>query len=289
MSSIPVKTLLGVTICLCLLTAKADGSKLSNPWSQQKTDATNPPGTATGQKIGTIVKAAVDTAFPVIGKILDIFKSKKPDEKTTQADVQKAVKNAQAEFDKQAKETIKPAGQIADELRVIGVFSAGSVKASINVNTMRSNLATSNPSFDKLRIEWKVAQGHLAEAMKVSGDQLRAVREATLRAKVIDLQDARNDLMIRIDANLDPKLPDTERAQAITDLKEQLKAMSDLLRGFDSIGAVEITMLEDEVTGLVKWANGQRALEDKFRKPNPALMQIADKGLASVRKALTRK
>jgi len=154
---------------------------------------------------------------------------------------------------------------------------------------MRAILASNNPSFDKLRIEWKVAQGHLAEVMKVPGEQLKSVREATLRAKVMDLEDARNDLMIRIDANLDPKLPDAERAQAVIDLKEQMKGMSDLLKGFDSIGAAELAMLEDEVDGLVKWASGQRALEDKFRKPDATLMQIAEKGRASARDALTRK
>ena len=125
--------------------------------------------------------------------------------------------------------------------------------------------------------------------MKVPGEQLKSVREATLRAKVMDLEDARNDLMIRIDANLDPKLPDAERAQAVIDLKEQMKGMSDLLKGFDSIGAAELAMLEDEVDGLVKWASGQRALEDKFRKPDATLMQIAEKGRASARDALTRK
>jgi hypothetical protein len=81
-------TIMLVILCLPTPTLQAANAQTTPPAATQPT-TTIEPSKATGQRIGTIVSAAVDTAFPVIGKIMDLFKTKKPDEKTTQADVQK--------------------------------------------------------------------------------------------------------------------------------------------------------------------------------------------------------
>jgi len=271
--------------CFFLAATVVGGDNSSTLLHPSQTSATKAPGTDTGEKIATIVKAAVDTAFPIFGKIIDLFKTKKPDEKTTQADVEKALKKAQADYDAKAKEAVRPVAQVSDELKVIEIFAAGSVKASLNVNTMRAILATESPNFDKLRVEWAVAESQLADSMKVTADQIKAVREATLRAKIIDLQGSKKDLILRIEANLDPKMPASEQKEAIVELREQLKAMGELLKGFDSIGAAELSMLQDEISGVVKWANGAAELQKKYKQPDPELMDIANRGIESAQNA----
>jgi hypothetical protein len=129
-----------VILCLPTPSLQAANAQTTPPAATQPT-TTIEPSKATSQRIGTIVSAAVDTAFPVIGKIMDLFKTKKPDEKTTQADVQKAVKAAQDEFKKTAEERLQPVATISKELGVIQAVATAGVKARANIATITTLLA----------------------------------------------------------------------------------------------------------------------------------------------------
>ena len=59
---------------LCLSTATSIASDRQATPPPTNTQNTSNSATQTGQRIGTIISAAVDQAFPVIGKIMDLFK-----------------------------------------------------------------------------------------------------------------------------------------------------------------------------------------------------------------------
>src|SRR5258708_461260 len=89
-----------VTIAICYLcfttpNAARGAKQTVSPTPATSSTETNPAANK-GQQIGTIVKSAVDTAFPVIGKILDLFKGNK--KSASKDEVTKATDDAQKQF-----------------------------------------------------------------------------------------------------------------------------------------------------------------------------------------------
>jgi hypothetical protein len=277
-----------VILCFSTPTLQTAVAQTTPPAATQPTTSTDA-SKATGQRIGTMVSAAVDTAFPVIGKIMDLFKTKKPDEKATQADVQKAVKAAQDEFKKTAKEQLQPVATVSKELGVIQAFAAAGVKARANIATITSLLAQSNPNYTKIALEWKIAKNNLADVLTLKPADIRAIREPTIQERCLDLQSSRNDLMVRIDASLTEATSKDPKDFSKQELQDQISAMSALLKGFDSLAAIELATLQDDIDGLSKWANGSAGLPKKeapLKAPNPILLEFVTTAQTKIKRAL---
>jgi hypothetical protein len=272
-------------LCFPTSTLHLVNAQSTSTTTQTPTDSAK----ATGQKIGTIVSSAVDTAFPVIGKIMDLFKTKKPDEKATQADVQKAVKTAQDDFQKNAKAKIQPVSTISKELTVISNFASAGVKARENIANMDNLLAQATPNYSKVALEWKIAKNNLADVLTIKPADIRAIREATIQERCLDLQSARNDLMVRIDANLDDA---NKQAKSFSkqDLQNQISAMLSLLKGFDSLAAIELASMQDDIDSLSKWANSPAGspFDAALKKPDPALLRVVTAAQEQAKTALQK-
>jgi|SRR5690348_6004677 len=272
---------------LCLSTATSIASDRQATPPPTNTQNTSNSATQTGQRIGTIISAAVDQAFPVIGKIMDLFKSKKPDEKTTQADVKKAVETAQADYKGAVKTKIQPVATIAKEIAVIQAFAAAGVSARANIATINNLLSQTDPNYNKIGTEWTIAKNNMADVLALKPEDIRTIREATIQERCLALQNSRKDLMVRIDANVDDAKKNSSTFSSKQELQGQINAMSDLLKGFDALGAIEFATLQDDIDSLAKWANSAQGspLDTPLKKPSPKLLRFVTDAEARANKA----
>ncbi len=263
----------GLALCLILLV-------VAPPADTQK------PATAaqqTGEKIGTIVKTAIDTAFPAVSSLMKlIWPGGKNSDKKTKKEVQDDIEKVQADLKKQVMTKLQPAAQISEELGVIQEFGRTSVKAGQNIRTMRTLVTVLPPGselWSRLNTEWRIASTYLAPLKDTEkiGKQIDKVREPVINARLRDLQDARADIMQRIDDGL-------KNQNDIQDVKEQLNAMSAFLYGIDSIGAAELGNLQQEIKGLVNWASGAAGADEPV-STDAELLRIADEAVSAVKKA----
>jgi hypothetical protein len=255
----------------------------SNPLS-----ADDPPGAATGKRIGTIVSAAIDTAFPIFSKLLGLFKpDSKPDDKVTKTQVEAQVKKSGEEFKAKAKEQLQPMAAITKELAVIQTFATAGVAARANVATIQHLLIQSPPEFARIKTEWTIAKNYLGDAMALKKDDLAVVRELAVRERCVAVLAAHKDLVVRIDASIERGQRDSGKA-VVDEVSGQVEQMAGLLKGFDTLAAMEIDIIRDDVDSLAKWANGPAGppgeLAKPLKKPSPALLQIVDEVTARAKK-----
>src|SRR5712692_3101675 len=89
-------------VALALITQTSSHSRADNP----------PPGTSTGQKIGTIVSTAINTALPGIGALLTTLWPKKdngqPKDKASKDEMATAVEGAKKKVLSVALDNLKP-------------------------------------------------------------------------------------------------------------------------------------------------------------------------------------
>jgi hypothetical protein len=235
----------------------------------------------TGQRIGAIVSAAIDTAFPVIGKILDLFKpTSKPTDTVTKAAVTQSVDKAQADAKTTMKQRLQPLAGIAKELGVIQAFATAGVAARANIVTINNLLAQPSPNFLKIQTQWTIAKNYLGDVLTITPADLAAVRETSIQARCAAVQTAHKDLFVSIDGSIGealrrPQVP----AATVQDLKTEMQAMSDLLKGFDSLAAIEIATMQDDINSLAKWANSPAGIvnfDTPLKPPDAILLEIVD-------------
>ncbi len=266
--------------------ASSTGKKGATSATNSTADTSTDKAKQTGQQIGTLVSSAVDTAFPIIGKIMDLFAgSKKP----KQDDVAAAVKKAQTEFVTSAKLKLQPAATISKELAVIQTFGIAGVSATENIANINRLMQDKSPNYGKVALEWKIAKSYLADVLVMKQADVQAVREPTIQERIVTLQNARKDLMLRIDDNIAnaQKKPDSISRQELSD---QITAMAGLLKGFNTLAAIELATLQSDIDDLAKWANspaGQNGFAPK--PPNAKLLRLVDNSAQSAKDASTKK
>jgi hypothetical protein len=228
-----------VLICLLL----AGPSCVAKEQAPAATTTAEQKAQSTGKTIGTIVSSAFDTAFPIIGRIMDLFKKpaatppaptdkKKqpvsPETTVTQSQVQEAVTKAQADVKKTFKEELQPTATIAKELNVVQAFATGGAKATQNLATIKRFLATPKPDYSKIKTEWTKLNLQLADVMTMKKTDIQVVREVSIQARFLDLQDSRENLMVDITDNIERGIaskPDFSQ----TDFEGQISSMVALL------------------------------------------------------------
>lgn len=276
-----------VLVIFCISTATLIASDRQTTPPATNTQSTPNTATQTGQRIGTIISAAVDQAFPIIGKIMGLFKSNKTDEKTTQADVKKAVETAQADYKSAAKTKIQPVTTIVKEIGVIQAFAAAGVSARANIVTINNLLSQTAPNYNKIGTEWTIAKNNMADVLALKPEDIKTIREATIQERCLGLQNSRKDLMVRIDANVDDAKKNPSTFSSKQELQDQIAAMADLLKGFDALGAIEFATLQDDIDSLAKWANSAQGspLDTPLKKPSTKLLRFVTDAEARANKA----
>jgi len=277
-------SLLIMLLCLSM----AGGSSEQTP-----STPTNAKAIATGQTIGTIVSAAFNTAFPIIGRIMDLFKkpatttpptadkNKKnpptPAEPTaTKTEVQAAVDKAQNDAKKAFKEEMQPTASVAKELAVIQTFGDGSAKANLNLAAIKRLMSETKPDYSKIKTEWTKFNLHMADILTVKKSDIQLVHEVEIQSRLLTLQESRKELMQDITDNIDRAVgskPDFSK----TELESQISAMAALLNGFDSLAAAELGVLQSDIEKLSVWANSPAGGEADFKPkaPDKDLLEIA--------------
>jgi hypothetical protein len=224
---------------------------------------------ATGNKIGSIISAAFDTAFPIFGKIMDLFKNS---DRTRKADAQKALDEAKAQFEATVKKNIQPAATVAKELAVIEIFATAAVKANDSIVRMEEILQQDSPDFAEIDVNWTIVKKSLERANAVKPEDIQVIAEAVIQLRLIDLQDSRNELMVRIDNNI--AKGKAGKLTKKSDLQTQVAGMAALLKGLNSLAAIEFGFLKADIDKLVKWAGGNPA--GGTPKADAELMNIAE-------------
>lgn len=222
--------------------------------------AQEPPGTATGRKIGTIVRTAIETALPGASALLGlIWGNRSSNDRINQEQLRQAVEAARPEIRDtliaEAQRRLEPVSQIAEELRIVNYFLEAAVQANQNVITMQTRLGTTpSPTDDFWRSQtedWDVAKNHLRRLEGVQESELELIRELWLRDQLRRIRSSNIDLVVRVDARLQAKDP--------AGLAQQLERLSDTLQGIQAAVGYQIADLRADLRNLAEWARGAQA------------------------------
>ncbi len=232
-----------VVLLACLF-----GSGSSSPIQGQE----QPPGTSTGQKIGTILKAAIDTALPGVTSLVSaIWGNRGTNDKMKKEELEKAVKEARLKFYAQAQEKVAPIGELANEIRVVNRAFESAVKANEGVIRMESILDSDfNPQtqWPKVEEEWQVTKAQLDSLKGLKDSDIERIRELTLQQKLKELRDVHTNVVIRVQSRI--------QAKDVNGLQTQLGILSQTLTGISGIVGLELAGLAREAEEAEAWAKG---------------------------------
>jgi|ERR1017187_6654415 hypothetical protein len=281
-----------VTTSFTLLPPNAPQTKSTGAQDTSQTSAQTK-----GKNIGEIISSAFDTAFPIVGKIMDVFKSKPTtsaagtaeknktnppasappaaEKIATESEVQAAVNKAQSDAKSTFKAQIQPITEVAQELGVVQILATDGSIAKQNIVNIQRMLAQTSPDYSKIGTEWKKFSQQMAEVLTMDEAKIKLVQEAGIRGKILDLQKTRSQLMIDISDNID-RAKGSAKDFSKREFERQISAMGELLNGFDSLAAAELEVLQGDIDNIAKWANTP-AGKSNFKTPaaNPALLSIA--------------
>src|ERR1700741_2085517 len=217
-----------------------------------------PPGTATGEKIGTIIKMAIDTALPAVPQILSLIWGNKSDkEKVDKKQLQEAVTAAREQmrkdFTENALTKIQPVRKVADELDIIYRFMGPATDANESIVKMQtllsSNTAISDALQKQLDKEWGFAARQLATLNQVSTKDIdKTVRDRWLREKLSMIKDL-NKRMV-------DDIKDQIAAKSASELRSSLKDASNVLIQIHRAAQIEISDLQGDISGLADLGEG---------------------------------
>lgn len=232
-----------------------------------------PAAPSAGQRIGTVIKDAISTAFPGvagIGGLIDAIWQKKPatkDNKVDENQLTTAVTNSQDAIKKsvvaQAQQKLVPLAEVADELQIVSQFGVPTVTASENVVRMSERLKSGKTLGEddwKLQQEdWEVAKGELQAIKNVS--DLSKVQDLWLRDKLSRIQQANITAVTRIDIELKSKSPNVGR------LSQQLDELYATLKDISAAIGYEVSNMQGDLKGLSDWAKGAAGAEENTLSP----------------------
>lgn len=255
-----VRHLAAVSI-LCLLIVPNRGITLA-----QTSSSPAPSTPSTGQRIGTIIKDAISTAFPGvsgIGGLIDAIWSHKPnkDDKVTKPQLQTATTNAQDELKKQivaqAQQKLMPLSQVAEELQAVSLFGVPTTTASQDIIKMsdriKSTKTLTEDDWTQERADWEEAKGELATVKNADASK---ISDLWLRDKLTKIQQANITYVARIDIELKAKTPNAERVAALLD------QLFPTLQDISAAVGYEVSNMQADIKSLSDWAKGAAGSEE---------------------------
>jgi hypothetical protein len=253
-----MKTRLCVTIMLfaALLFHAPSSSSAQNP----------PPGTSTGQKIGTIVSAAINTALPGVSAILNLLPKKsngQPKDSVKPDEVKTAVEAARKDLLKAALDNLKPVNEVSAELSTLNKFLTPTVVASENLIRIQTRFSTTAQPFadtfwQAQNGDWAVAKARLNTLNNITDSDIAKIRDLWLRNKLATIKVQGSDSLIRLD--------DAIKNKTVAQIPDLLKDLIALLSDVSMAVGYELSDLQNDLGELGKWAGGPQGptIPDNF-------------------------
>jgi hypothetical protein len=237
-------------------------AQTAKPSSQAST-----PSTPTlGQRIGTVVKDAIATAFPGaagIGGLVDAIWAKKPTSgnNVNKPQLNQAATSAQDDIKKQivaqAQQKLTPLAAVVDELQIVGQFGVPTVTASTDIikmsDRLKSGKTLQQDDWTAERADWAEAKGELQTLNSVP--DLSKVQDLWLRDKLSKIKQTNITAVARIDTELKPSSPSVEL------LSKDLDGLYATLSDISAAVGYEISNMQADVKSLSDWANGAAGSE----------------------------
>lgn len=224
-----------------------------------------PPGTSTGQKIGTIVSAAINTALPVVGTILSLLPKKsngQPKDSVKPDEVKAAVEAARKQLLKDALEKLKPVNDVSAELLTLNKFLTPTVVASENLIRIQTRFSTTSqpfadPFWQGQNGDWAVAKARLNTLNNITEADIAKIRDLWLRNKLATIKAQGSDLVIRLD--------DGMKNKTVAQIPDLLKDLISLLSDVSMAVGYELSDLQNDLGELGKLGSGQgQEIPDNF-------------------------
>lgn len=162
-----------------------------------------------GNQIGEVIKAAIETAVPAIGTLMNLIWPKKPDnsDKTTatKSEIQTALEAEKEKWKNDMKNGMQPIASISDELAVVRRFVKPADKIQIEMKTISTLLMVEEKSiaWDQIRKRWKTANTYWGEFASVGDNELKSVSSYFVRSKLELIRDSGKDLRSDIQSSID--------------------------------------------------------------------------------------
>ena len=241
-----------------------------------------PPGTATGEKIGTIIKVALDTALPAVPQILSLIWGNKGDkDKIDKKQLEQAVSAAREQMRKDFVENaltkIAPVRKVANELDIVYKFMGPATDANesiVKMQTLLSSNTTITPALQtQLDREWSFATRQLESLKDISSQDIdKTVRDRWLREKLIMIKDLNKRMVDDIKVQI--------AAKNASELRSSLKDASGVLIQIHRAAQIEIADLQSDISGLAGLGEGLADASDS--SSTKKLKESVDTALADL-------
>jgi hypothetical protein len=219
------------------------------------------PAATAGQTIGTIIKAAIQTAFPGVGTILNAFlgtnpaTANKPDNtKVTVGQVKNGATTpstqqcVQQEITAAIQPKLAPVSEVAGELAVVDQFLLPSVEASKNLTLMQADLAAQTVNWSDVQLNWSLVKIQLSKVKSVPDPQINSVSDLWLRNKLATIKNANDAPATIIEAKIAAK-NSAETAAAV-------QSLAQVMDGMTAAAGYELANMQTDLTNLANWAKG---------------------------------
>lgn len=213
-------------------------------------------GVATGQRVGNIVRAAIDTALPAVGPLLDLVwknpngQKKGDDDKMKKSELEKTLADATKQLKKDAELKLRDVATVSLELRVIGRFLEPVTKARENLVRMQSRAESSTVDWSEQKTDWGVVKAQLQTVDGIGETDIDFVRDMWLRNALKQIKGVNKDQVIRISAELERQAPDRIR------LTSALQDLSLTLNTVTAAVVYELSDLQADMRNVSAWTNG---------------------------------
>jgi hypothetical protein len=218
--------------------------------------STAPPAKpSVGQSIGTVIKDAVSTAFPVVGDIIKAIWPSGGNQSKNPQQVTASLTQARQPAQEKQKQNFADIKTIAAQLATVRLFFSSCVVAERNVTEMRTFLDTkptlAAKDFDSLGDMWTKANGPLKQlAGNEIQTQIDAIPDDFARTTLQAIRDANLGQLDVVQKQIGRKDADALR-KSLNDLEPKL-ASANALAG-ELLGSIGIALnnLPDKINGAL--------------------------------------
>ena len=241
-------------------------------------------GAATvGSTIGTIVKSAIQTAFPAVGTLLTSILSASPktanqpdsarvkvgDVKAA-ADTSTAKTSVQQQITAAIQPKLAPLSQVAAELAVVDQFLLPSTNASRALVSMQSDLAAASPDWNDVGLQWSLAHNQLQKLNSITDSQISVISDLWLRSQLSQIRDANDAPSLIIAAGIENK----NKASTLAAIQK----VAPVLDGMTAAAGYELANMQADIKSLANWAQGaagSTTTENPFKQVVTQDLQLA--------------
>jgi len=235
------------------------------------TTATAAPGTA----LGATIKGVIETVFPAITPIVDLFRPKqnnKEKEDKQQADIASKI----ADLKRATKQQLAPVAALSEELAVIDTIAGNAAIAEISlaqINVMLAMPVVSDKTWEAIKEEWSNATKALAKVDAIDSKKiLDTVKDDAIQARLLDARALEEEASNRIQQ----RLPGKDAPH----IREQTLKLQDALLAARNLSTIKLARLSRELKVVQDYLSTGQGTEAPAL-PIPAdYLDLTDRALA---------